>query len=191
VIANQVAGLFASPVPPIPPGDYESIQTVTLSGTQATISFTSIPSTYKHLQIRATAQGNRATYGDDNFKLVINSDTGSNYSEHWLRGDGSSASTLSGASQTSMKSGALGTTTGGTFSGSVIDILDYANTSKYKTVRYLSGIDVNGTIAGYGGSIYLGSGLWMSTSAITRLDFTPLNASNFTQYTKFALYGVK
>ena len=68
---------------------------------------------------------------------------------------------------------------------SVIDILDYANTNKYKTVRALHGSDANGS-----GLIALRSGNWRSTSAITRIDLTP-SSNNFKQYSHFALYGVK
>jgi hypothetical protein len=84
-----------------------------------------------------------------------------------------------------------GTTTGGTFGVSIIDILDYANTNKYKTFRNLNGNDINGTIASVGGYISLLSGLWMKTNAITSLKFAPVNGTTFTQYSQFALYAVK
>ena len=174
------------------PSSFESIQTFTVgSGGSSSISFTSIPSTYKHLQVRAFAQDNRATYGDDNMRLVINSDSGSNYAYHWMLGNGSSTAALATASAAYMLAGNTGTSVGGSFASSVIDILDYTNISKNKTIRYLTGVDLNGTVAGYGGNAKLGSGLWMSTSAITTLTFTPNDASNFTQYSSFALYGVK
>jgi hypothetical protein len=70
-----------------------------------------------------------------------------------------------------------------------MDILDYASTSKNKTLRTFAGGDNNG-----GGSVDLWSHLWMSTSAITRLTFYAYSqgsASNFGANTRFALYGVK
>ena len=67
----------------------------------------------------------------------------------------------------------------------VIDILDYANTNKYKTLRVLTGIDVNGS----GGYVQLSSGLWQSSSAITSITLT--NSTNYTTATQFALYGIK
>jgi hypothetical protein len=51
-------------------------------------------------------------------------------------------------------------------------------------------VDFNGTIAGNGGSAFLGSGNWRSTSAVTSMKFTPFDATNFKQYSSFALYGV-
>jgi hypothetical protein len=72
------------------------------------------------------------------------------------------------------------------FAGYVIDILDYANTNKNKTIRSLAGSDANGS-----GTIWFGSIAWLSTSAITSLSFNIESGSNFTQYSSFALYGIK
>jgi hypothetical protein len=66
----------------------------------------------------------------------------------------------------------------------VTDIIDYANTNKYKTLRSLGGTDRNGT-----GEIQLASGLWMNTTAISSIQIT--TGANFTTTTQFALYGVK
>jgi hypothetical protein len=66
----------------------------------------------------------------------------------------------------------------------ICDVLDYANTNKFKTLRSLTGNDRNGS-----GSIWLDSGLWRSTSAITSIKFTTGTA--FAQYSQFALYGIK
>ena len=172
-------------------GAFESIATTTVgSGGQATITFSSIPQTYKHLQVRAIARTDRASTFDGGY-VQFNSDTTlSNYTLHILSGTGSAAtsegySTASGA-------GLQTPTTGGdtilanTFGLFVMDILDYANTNKYKTLRNLNGADRNGT-----GSIILLSNLWQSSSAITTLSFTSFSASNFAQFTQFALYGIK
>jgi hypothetical protein len=83
-----------------------------------------------------------------------------------------------------------GTSTGGSFGVSIVDILDYANTNKYKTVRVLSGVDFNGTLAGYGGYVGPLSGNWRNTSAITSIKINA-QTGNFTQYSQFALYGIK
>jgi len=157
----------------------------------SSISFNNIPSTYTHLQIRAFCQTNRGTYGTDSYYLKFNSDTGSNYNSGFLRGNGSSAAAYHFSSaQTSIEIGsASGTTVSSSFGGAVIDILDYANTNKYKTVRVLSGVDINGTIAGYGGFAYLTTGLWMSTSAISSIQFSFDNTVQ--RYSNFALYGIK
>lgn len=188
-----IPGIIASSYPAVS-NSYESIATVTVgAGGSSTITFSSIPSTWKHLQIRCFAQSNRATYGTDAMIMQFNSDTGSNYAAHWLGGNGSSASASADSSATyiTMKEN-IGTQNGtATFGATIIDILDYANTSKYKTARMLAGTDVNGTVATYGGWASLSSGLWQNTNAITSIVLKSYTSSSFTQYSSFALYGVK
>jgi hypothetical protein len=174
---------------------YESISTVTVgSGGSSGFTFSSIPSTYKHLQLRIMAQVTRSTYPIGEISAQFNSDSGTNYTVHEMYGDGATVSAVNGTSQTSMRwgNGTLGTTTGSNFGGMIIDILDYANTNKYKTVRNFSGTDANGTVGGLGGRVGMFSNLWMSTSAISSIYITYGGGqSNFTQYSTFALYGIK
>jgi hypothetical protein len=167
---------------------YESIATTTVgSGGSATVTFSSIPSTYKHLQLRIMAKTDRALDRDP-ITVKFNSDSGSNYAEHTLSGNGSSASAGAGSSLTSTTIYRATGNTGATniFGVIVYDLLDYANTNKYKTGRYLGGYDANGA-----GDIYLGSTLWRSTSAITTIALTPSIGTNFLQHSSFALYGIK
>jgi hypothetical protein len=186
-----ILGIIASSISGSTFGSYESISTVTVgSGGSASISFTSIPATYTHLQIRVFGQTSRATYGNDQMTMRVNGDTGSTYSSHNFYGTGTAVTASGLATQTNIDlTYKLGTTNSSAFGAFIIDILDYANTSKYKTIRNLAGVDINGTIASYGGEVGLSSGLWQSTSAITSLSFTA--TANFTQYSSFALYGIK
>ena len=161
---------------------YESISTVTVgAGGSSVITFSSIPSTYKHLQIRYI---NTTSTVNQNLVVTFNSDTGSNYAWHRLLGDGSSAIADASSSTTGMNIGRSGGNST-SFAGGVFDILDYANTSKYKTARTLYGTDQNGS-----GLIFLASGLWQNTAAISTVTFTPASG-NFAQYSQFALYGIK
>ena len=189
IYASQISGhLWA------PSGAYDSIATYTVSGSSTnSFTFSSIPQTYTHLQIRAISQTARATYGIDDVFVRFNGDTGSNYSSHNMYGNGSSAlaQALTSRTWTLDSNGGTATSTGGNFSASIIDILDYTNTSKYKTGRALYGNDYNGTIAGLGGEIVFVSGLWMNTSAITSITFFADGSRNFTAGTTYALYGVK
>jgi hypothetical protein len=163
---------------------YDSIATVTVgSGGQSSISFTSIPSTYKHLQIRFVARG----ISGGGILTTLNSDTASNYSYHNLTGEGSTASANSGANASNIllvRNGGI-QTAANIFSAGVIDILDYANTDKYKTLRTLNGGDANGS-----GNIQLESGSWRNTAAVTSVTLTH-NGSGFAQYSSFALYGIR
>jgi hypothetical protein len=166
---------------------YESIATVDVgAGGASTVTFSSIPSTYQHLQIRFI--GRRTTTGLDSTRLNFNSDTGANYKPtHYIIADGSTVS--AGTSSSNAFALAFYTTgsdaTSGIFGAHVIDVLDYANTNKYKTGRILSGVDLNGS-----GNMVFSSFLWMSTNAITNIVLTP-NSGNFAQYSSFALYGIK
>jgi hypothetical protein len=181
---------------PYDPGATYLIERQTIgAGGAASVEFTSIPSTYTHLQVRILGQTNRATYPLSSIYFQVGNgtiDTGSNYSSHAMFGDGSTAygnETYSNATYIGT-AGSIGTSTGGTFSGSILDILDYANTNKYKTTRMISGFDVNGTVAGFGGRVAFCSGNWRSNSAINRIKFYSPDG-NFTQYSSFALYGIK
>ena len=165
------------------PGDYESIQTILVgSGGTSAVEFTSIAGTYKHLQVRAIARGGESTFSQ--FKIQFNSDTGNNYSTHAVYGVGSGAGTGEGFANYPGGSFYSGSTT--TFGSIVVDILDYSNTNKYKTVRTLAGVDGNGS-----GIIDLASANWRNTNAITSIKFTTAGTGTIAQHSHFALYGIK
>ena len=157
-----------------------SITTTTLNSAQSSIEFTNIPQTYTHLQIRGILRNTTALA---NNRIQFNSDTGSNYSWHEIYGDGSSAGPNASTSASYMYTGNHPTTSS-TFSVYIVDILDYRDTNKFKTVKTLSGYDLNGS-----GVVGLRSGNWRSTSAITSIKFYP-GSDSFAQYSSFALYGV-
>jgi hypothetical protein len=187
MIGNAIAGLYGVGVAPSTTA-YESIATVTVgSGGASNIEFTSISSDYKHLQIRGIGRTLRSSV-EDVLKIQFNSDTANNYSWHNLAGYGSGVEANALSSQSSMSLGWItANSTGSQVNGSMIlDILDYQSTTKNKTCRSLTGYDYNG-----GGQIILASGLWFKTpEAITSIKITP-SFSTFTQYSSFALYGIK
>jgi hypothetical protein len=166
---------------------YDSIATITVgSGGATSAEFTSIPGTYTHLQIRAIGRG-AGSNTDNGFYFRLNSDSGTNYTRHRIRGDGSSASA---SANTAADYAALGGLPAGGASASifgtfVIDILDYANTNKYTTIRSLVGEDRNGA-----GNIILNSNLWLNTNAVTSI-LLAFDGPNLAQYSHFALYGIK
>ena len=168
---------------------YESIATVTVgSGGTSTISFTSIPSTFKHLQLRASCKVN-GTAGDfPDLLMRFNSDsTYTNYFSHQIGGDGSSAYANNSNSSPTATGGLVGDINGSQFTGKVIDILDYTNTNKNTTTRTLSGWDANGS-----GQARFASNLWINTSAVTSIDLVVRSSpTTISEYSKFALYGIK
>ena len=172
-------------------GAYESIATVTAAGGETTLSFTSIPSTYQHLQIRALVRTLRALAGTDSMTVQFNSDSGSNYAHHRLTGDGSTAAAGGSSSTTSATiintATVMDSSTANIFAGNIIDIHDYASTIKNKTVRTFSG--ANGNTADTSFVMGLSSGLWVNTSAITSITFG--NSFGFKAGSVFSLYGIK
>jgi hypothetical protein len=188
-ILGTVASQFAGK--PFITGSFESIATANGTGSSATITFSSIPSTYTHLQIRAITRDTSAFNDSYGAKLKINSDTGSNYASHYLLGNGSSAIAASqGVSITppNCMQTAGGGMAANVFSATIIDILDYKNTNKYKTVRVLTGVEPNSAT---GDNVGLQSALWMNTNAITQIDITSDSGGNWATGTQFALYGIK
>jgi hypothetical protein len=166
---------------------FESIATTTLSSSQTGITFSSIPSTYKHLQLRMLLRADR-TNGDD-LKVQFNGDTGNNYAVHVLGADGANTSPYGQSSFGFIYSyqgiPGVGTTTGLFYSG-VMDIVDYQNTNKNTTIKWLQGYDNNG-----GGNVQLTSGLWSNTAAVNSISIAPRYGTNFVQYSQIALYGIK
>lgn len=160
-------------------------QTVTTGGGVTSVVFSSIPQTFTHLQLRVVAR-NTGANTSDNAYYWFNNDTGSNYTIHYLRGDGATASSYAIAPAGGTWSNILpGTSTlANSWGVTVTDILDYTNTNKNKTHRSLSGFDGNGS-----GHIYLYSGLWRNTAAISTITVVP-NGGNLAQNSRFDLYGI-
>jgi len=169
---------------------YESIATVTVgAGGSSSISFSSIPSTYKHLQIRAIGRQSGANTGYA-AQLRVNGNSGSNYTQHRLRGNGTTATAAAYTAQTSISIGGwpAANSSASIFGTIIIDILDYTDTNKYKTIRYLQGTDQNSATDS---NIFFDSGfMFANTNAITQIDIIP-DGTSFVQYSQFALYGIK
>jgi hypothetical protein len=164
------------------PPSFESIATAIGNGSSGTITFSSIPSTYKHLQIRLQVLAS----GGGGQSIRFNSDTGNNYARHSIGGNGAS---VFASATTSTNMIFVGDDSGSTnLSTMIVDIYDYASTAKNKTVRSRFGRDINGS----GGSLYLYSGVWLNTGAITSLSLGQANFSGtFDTGTIASLYGIK
>ncbi len=182
-----ILGIMASSVLKVT-SSYESIATVTVgSGGSATVAFTSIPSTYKTIQVRYLARSGRARVANSGMVMRLNGAYGT-YS-HSLNGDGASATAGAGVpSINGIFLEAPGTSaTSGIFGAGVIDIIDYAAGTKNPTVRALTGDDCNGS-----GRLTLSSQFVNSTTAISSITFETVDGStNIQEYSSFALYGIK
>jgi hypothetical protein len=165
---------------------YELIATVNGTGSSGIIDITNIPADYKHIQLRYTARSTR-NFGEDNINFQINNDTANNYAMHALRGNGSAvdSTALTARNDWTDFGSPDAANTANAFAAGVLDILDYANTSKFKTGRLLYGVQSNGPLR-----VMLLSGLWRSTSAITSIKLT-LSVGNFNAASRFSIYGIK
>jgi hypothetical protein len=170
---------------------FEHIATVSGAST-STISFSSIPSTYKHLQVRFTGRTTRATSGVQMY-IRANSDTGGNYSSHVLRRNGTSSVIASYNLTSYMDSNVElipGTDeTANIVAAGVIDIVDYKETTKFKTFKMSAGLGTK-----YTSSLFqnvLMGGNWRSTAAISSLEFTMYASANWSSLSTFSLYGIK
>jgi hypothetical protein len=164
---------------------FELIETQLISSTTSSLTFSSIPGTYKHLQVRTTGRTTDASdFGGVAYRF--NGDTGSNYTYHILDGDGSSVTSSSGTSQNMGLFGLVhgNTSPASSFGAVITDILDYANSNKYKTVRSLSGRRATGA------NVRLVSSAWLSTSAVTSLTILDNVGGSFVAGTRFSLYGI-
>jgi len=184
-LLNNIAGLLGGAVAIA--GDYESIYTTTVgSGGTSTITFNSIPSTYKHLQLRIFAKDEGSGAYNSGGKIRFNSDSGSNYTNHEMYGLGSGTPSNDVPSGANPWNGMNFVSGSANFGVTIVDILDYASTNKYKTIRHLGGVDNNGS-----GAIIFESGCWLSTSAVDTIGLTFDGGQDFAQYSHFALYGMK
>lgn len=188
MIGNIVAGTFSAGVAPVT-SSYESIASSTLGSSQSSITFSDggAWADYKHLQLRVMLRGTDSRTNVSGY-LRFNSDSGNNYSSHNLYGNGSSAGSDAnglGNSSVNLRDLISAGSLSNTFHVLIIDILDFANTSKNKTVRILGGNDKNG-----GGTVSLQSGAWYNTNAITSMNIS-LDNGDLGTYSSFALYGIK
>jgi hypothetical protein len=160
------------------------IASITTTGSEASITFSSIPSSFTHLELRCFVRDTQAVTQSGGF-IRFNGDSGSSYYRHWLIADGASVSSGNGGSfsigQWFFYPGSSATS--GIFGSYIMKILDYANTNKNKTLKAFGGDDLNGS-----GSVTLGSGAWFNTASITSLLVGATTA--FAAGSRFDLYGI-
>ena len=161
---------------------YEPIATASGNGTTATVTFSSISSSYTDLVIVSNVLSTTAQY----LRMRLNSDTGSNYSNRWITGSGAAVVSGNLTSQTNLLIANIG---GGGFSSTIpcfsrTHIFSYAGSTN-KTILSENAFDLNGS-----GEINRSVGLWRSTSAITSIELYA-TAGAFSTSSTFTLYGIK
>jgi len=158
---------------------YEPLAAQTLGSAAASVTFSSIPQTYTDLKLICFAQLSALTW----IHLRFNSDSGSNYSVNRIYGNGTTAYADRFNSQTGIDVGYLNSTN---FGYSEINIMNYANSSTFKTISNRWGSEGN---SGY---VLAGVGLWRNTASITTISLTPYSGGvNLNTGSSFTLYGIR
>jgi predicted Zn-dependent protease len=169
------------------PATYEPIATTTLSSSQSTITFSSIPSTYTDLVLVMLARDTRSDGAGDGLTIRFNSDSGTNYSWTYLRANGSTTYGDQNSNKTSLDGYEItaAQAAANTFGTQIWNIMNYSNTTTFKTVTIRGGNPY---------SVDAAAGLYRSTSAISSIVIYPGFAGSsysFVSGCSFTLYGIK
>jgi hypothetical protein len=158
---------------------YVSLGSVKLASNQTSVTFSSIPATYKHLQVRIFQQ--KSSGGNDAILMHLNGDfTNGNYAYYSFLGDGTSTV------QSLVDSAVIGSARSNGWNNTVITIPDYASTAKVKSYQSLSGSSSQTASAIF----YVGT-MWDNTAAINAIRLTVSDGNPFITGSVFALYGIK
>ena len=166
----------------VPPTLFEAIASVTPSATN-TVTFSSIPSSFTTLQIRASF----GDAGTNTLNMKFNGDTGSNYQTATLEGNGTTVAGQAGYSNATLQIAGRyygGSSDAAYLGGLVIDIPKYSTSGTYKTCLSYFGVNQN-TV----GRLGFTEGVWFNTAAITSIEFSL--PSNYSSGTVFSLYGLR
>ncbi|HET9159118.1 MAG TPA: hypothetical protein VFN88_00770 [Caulobacteraceae bacterium] len=162
-------------------------ETVT-SGSQTTVTFSSIPAIFRDLEVVVRGRSAQAVLGSD-ILMRFNNDSGTNYQYEQAAFSGTATAFAQSTGQTSQKVSIFpGISAVTSYAGSAtIRILDYRGTTFFKNTQIQSGGNYGTTTNT--NQILLYQGLWLSTSAINRVDvFTA--SSNFVDGSIVSLYGL-
>jgi hypothetical protein len=161
----------------MPTATYTPLATVTLASSASSVTFSNIPATYRDLILVVTGTGTINT----NPTIQFNADTGNNYSNVWMGGSGSSASSGQNSSVNYNFAGAISPSQ----SNNILQIMDYSATDKHKT-SLVRGNSADSTL---GEAVSAWAGRWANTAAITSVRFF-LSSGNLNTGTTLSLYGI-
>lgn len=184
-------------VTPVVPTSFESIASLSGNGSATSFTFSSIPSTYKHLQLRGVLRDNAGGNASSQIGLQFNaSGSFANGTSHWLIAIGDPSPYVNVGSdapggEMKISYASVGSAVSANNYGMfIMDIYDYASTTKNKTMRTFVGADANGN-ANATQNVGMWSNLWLSTSAINEVKIVNRNGNAFTSLSNVALYGIK
>lgn len=170
--------------PAFSPFAFESIASATATGSASSITFSSIPATYQHLELRIFG---RSTSAGANHSIRVNNISSSTYTSSYFLSYGVSNLFRSGNADTRTYIAGFNFGDSPNYpTATVVNILDYANTNKKKVINSYGGYSAGGQ-----GEISITSGaVTGTTAAISEISiFT--NSGNWASGSTFALYGIK
>lgn len=166
--------------------------TGTMTGSLGQVFFNNIPSNFTHLQLRVYGRGNLSTTAWQTSGVQFNLDgTGGNYNGHEMWANGSNQGTTSAGFFNAWFNSPYmpgNNSLANTFGIQIIDILDYTNTNKFKTIRAIGGFDDNNTST-TNQRIGVYSGQYRSTNAITSITYN-VAGNTFIAGSRVDLYGI-
>ena len=193
-----ILGVIASSQQVAASSGFYSIASHTFSGSTSSVTFSSIPQTYRHLQINITAKSTYNDLGGFSYILgTVNGDTGNNYEDNRLVGRSTSSFAGGTAYQAYLwlfGSAVTGASSLANFFGAgYLKVSDYTKTDRYKEWFSLNGLDTNGIGNGGSGigagSTWIQTSKWANTAAINSLTFAN-DVGNFASGSKISIYGI-
>ena len=164
---------------------YVAIAEQTLGSNAASVTFSSIPSTYTDLVVVMSLLANGTSNNSDGLRFQLNGDTGSNYSATWLTNSSTSPVSSRESSATKGRVGNISQTTNDVGTA-IVQFLNYSNTTTYKTVLGRSGnLNSNGD-----SNVFADVSMWRSTAAINQIVFSSSSGANFPIGTVMSIYGI-
>jgi hypothetical protein len=190
---TSVSSAASNAIIPSVGGSWESIQTITSSSAFSSADFTSIPQTYKHLQLRCIMGGNTNATDTNYMFYKLNGGTSYFYDRYGVNNGSAVSSIQTGQNEIAPalasyeNSGAITYFYGAL----IIDLYDYTNTNKLPVAMSMAGGNLNST-SGYYNAAMEGVGLLTSggASSINRITVYH-QVGDLKAHSKFALYGMK
>jgi hypothetical protein len=169
----------------MPTQTYRPLATVTLGSSAASVTFSSIPATYRDLIVAATAQDPVSGTTFSNIGLQFNNDTGSNYNWTDMYGDGTSAVAQVQSNSATILAGYM-SSQNNVFSVHNFQFMDYSATDKHKTVLVRSSLGTRSPNTTQ--LAQATTGRWANTAAITSIRI--IGGTAFKAGSTFNLYGI-
>ena len=170
----------------------EAISTQYLEADAATVTFSSIPATYEHLELHVSIRSDQsAVYHAMLLQAGTGggaADSGSNYWAHYMWANGTNVAAGAAQGTGFYVALAAGASTAATYYGPTgATILDYANTNKNTTFYGNLHTGALGTSTEY---LEVSSAVWDNTGAVDLLKILPYSAGNLVRGSEFTLYGL-